>query len=295
MSEPQRIFKQLLKPNNKFCADCKKTDPRWFSSKHGVFLCEQCAEIHKSIFPKDAKKIKSLDELKFDLNDAIQLESLGNKKMNDYYEYYMNSNSRQDGTNKRRMIDFINDKYVIHRWANKRKKPKKSHLFKVLNESITFLGYLFIFAITLPITLLFLRLKFKNLQEYTKSISLGIIILMEILGINDKTYKIIDYFNPVFVEQILLGMAGIGFIDGFIYAIIVKLIRIFLDLKFFRIDMREFGIIPFCAVILLVFIRFGLKMLIISSIYATFIFFYFKLFILKIYDSKVEFGEKFLE
>lgn len=51
------ILLELAKqPDNSRCADCGAPDPEWVSFKHGVFVCLNCAGIHRSM----SKKVKSI-------------------------------------------------------------------------------------------------------------------------------------------------------------------------------------------------------------------------------------------
>ena len=55
-SKAEAIKKQLVvinellkKPENKYCADCKKTSPTWASVNLGVFVCINCSGCHREI------------------------------------------------------------------------------------------------------------------------------------------------------------------------------------------------------------------------------------------------------
>ena len=45
----QRLRELLQKPENLVCADCGAHRPTWGSSNLGVFLCTQCAGVHRSL------------------------------------------------------------------------------------------------------------------------------------------------------------------------------------------------------------------------------------------------------
>lgn len=56
----QRQLLLLLKePGNDVCADCKARNPRWASWDQGVFLCVQCASMHRKI-GSHVTKVKSV-------------------------------------------------------------------------------------------------------------------------------------------------------------------------------------------------------------------------------------------
>ncbi|KAF8504192.1 hypothetical protein BU17DRAFT_58306 [Hysterangium stoloniferum] len=46
----QRVLLELVgKPGNEVCADCKARSPRWASHNLGIFICMNCASIHRKI------------------------------------------------------------------------------------------------------------------------------------------------------------------------------------------------------------------------------------------------------
>ncbi|ORZ26592.1 hypothetical protein BCR41DRAFT_300799 [Lobosporangium transversale] len=81
-----RILKTLLqKPENKFCVDCRKKDPRWASFNIGCFMCIRCSGVHRSM-GTHISKVKSVD---LDSWTAEQVENMikwGNGKVNKYWE-----------------------------------------------------------------------------------------------------------------------------------------------------------------------------------------------------------------
>ncbi|ORY89134.1 hypothetical protein BCR35DRAFT_262791, partial [Leucosporidium creatinivorum] len=55
-----RQLLELLKlPGNDVCADCRSRNPRWASWDHGIFICVQCAGIHRKM-GTHISKVKSL-------------------------------------------------------------------------------------------------------------------------------------------------------------------------------------------------------------------------------------------
>lgn len=47
------------RPGNNVCADCRVTNPRWASWDRGIFLCVQCAGLHRKL-GTHLTKVKSL-------------------------------------------------------------------------------------------------------------------------------------------------------------------------------------------------------------------------------------------
>lgn len=45
----QRLAKVLERAENRTCADCSEPEPMWASTNWGVFICTQCAGVHRSL------------------------------------------------------------------------------------------------------------------------------------------------------------------------------------------------------------------------------------------------------
>ena len=80
------INKLLKKPENKFCADCKRTTPTWASINLGVFVCINCSGCHREI-GVHVTKIKSVN-LDVWPNEVLKnFQKINNKIANEYWEY----------------------------------------------------------------------------------------------------------------------------------------------------------------------------------------------------------------
>ncbi|OAX43756.1 Arf GTPase activating protein [Rhizopogon vinicolor AM-OR11-026] len=56
----QRTLLQLvMQPGNDVCADCKSRTPRWASHNLGIFICINCASIHRKL-GTHITKVKSI-------------------------------------------------------------------------------------------------------------------------------------------------------------------------------------------------------------------------------------------
>jgi hypothetical protein len=108
----QKILEKLIKENkhNYICADCDAKCPRWASVNLGIFLCYNCAGIHRGL-GTHISYIKSinLDEWKDDM--VKNMINHGNEKVNKKYEANLNiiKPTSNDDLEKRRY--FIEKKY----------------------------------------------------------------------------------------------------------------------------------------------------------------------------------------
>ncbi|CAH1794233.1 unnamed protein product [Owenia fusiformis] len=84
-----KSYKFLLdlrqKPGNNACADCGESDPEWTSWNLGVFLCEGCAGVHRSL-GAHISKVKSIRLDKWEEDQLRLMESEGNIKCQEKYE-----------------------------------------------------------------------------------------------------------------------------------------------------------------------------------------------------------------
>jgi len=87
MSKPttdrnQRQLVALLKePGNDQCADCKSRNPRWASWDQGVFLCVQCASMHRKI-GAHITKVKSVTLDTWTREQVDSMRQKGNLRVN---------------------------------------------------------------------------------------------------------------------------------------------------------------------------------------------------------------------
>jgi len=85
-AEYKRILEDLLKlDDNKRCADCSKPGPKWASVTLGIFLCLDCAGLHRNL----GVHISFIRSTSLDTWKPEQVENMrnmGNKKSNEVYE-----------------------------------------------------------------------------------------------------------------------------------------------------------------------------------------------------------------
>ncbi|KDN47621.1 hypothetical protein RSAG8_03411, partial [Rhizoctonia solani AG-8 WAC10335] len=74
----QRILQELVQlPGNEVCADCKSRAPRWSSWNLGIFICVQCASIHRKI-GTHVTKVKSVNLDAWTKEQVESVKNMGN-------------------------------------------------------------------------------------------------------------------------------------------------------------------------------------------------------------------------
>ena len=84
----QRLKELLWRPENQICADCGAHRPTWGSTNLGVFLCTQCAGVHRSL----GVHISAMLSTKLDdwTNDQLDnMDIIGNTRSNTTFEFHV--------------------------------------------------------------------------------------------------------------------------------------------------------------------------------------------------------------
>ncbi|XP_076310864.1 arf-GAP with dual PH domain-containing protein 1-like isoform X2 [Tachypleus tridentatus] len=84
----RRLFELLKRPGNNTCVDCRAPDPEWASYNLGIFLCTQCADIHRSMGPH-ISKVKSIRNVHWDTSQVDMMENGGNQRAHVKYEKHV--------------------------------------------------------------------------------------------------------------------------------------------------------------------------------------------------------------
>lgn len=115
-SSGKRRLKDLLnQSDNRTCADCGASDPKWASANIGVFLCLKCCGVHRSLGTHISKVLSvTLDDWSDEEVDAM-IEVGGNSSANSIYEAFIPegvSKPGPDASHEERMR-FIRSKYEL--------------------------------------------------------------------------------------------------------------------------------------------------------------------------------------
>ena len=128
-SKAEAIKKQLViinellkKPENKYCADCKKTSPTWASVNLGVFVCINCSGCHREIGVHITKiRSTNLDVWPKDILNNFKL--INNKIANKYWECKLKKfDFKKIQNDKYKLVEFIRNKYENKLWVDTSKK-----------------------------------------------------------------------------------------------------------------------------------------------------------------------------
>jgi len=115
----QTLLEAKQQQCNRRCADCGKEKPEWASTNLGVFLCLNCAGVHRS-FGTGVSKVKSLNLDKWSMDLAKNMLKIGNQKANIYWEKNLpHDYLRPTWESQTDMGDFIRMKYIEKRWTEK--------------------------------------------------------------------------------------------------------------------------------------------------------------------------------
>lgn len=126
-SRYQRQVGELARlPGNDACADCNGRNPRWASHNLGIFLCVQCAGVHRKM-GTHISKVKSLTLDEWSKEQVERMREFGNLKSNAYYNPNEQRNrppaNVDDGERDNELERFIRNKYEYRRFMDKRPPP----------------------------------------------------------------------------------------------------------------------------------------------------------------------------
>jgi stromal membrane-associated protein len=80
-SGKRRIRDLLNQPDNRVCADCGASDPKWASANIGVFICLKCCGVHRSLGTHISKVIYLLCSITYWLSICCLFSSLLKTKL----------------------------------------------------------------------------------------------------------------------------------------------------------------------------------------------------------------------
>ncbi|KAI9513474.1 hypothetical protein F5148DRAFT_7258 [Russula earlei] len=113
------LMELATKPGNDQCADCKTRNPRWASYNLGIFICMNCASIHRKI-GTHVTKVKSLTMDVWSKEQVEHMRQTGNVKSNETYNpdevRHPPPTNMVDMERDSELEKFIRDKYELKRF-----------------------------------------------------------------------------------------------------------------------------------------------------------------------------------
>jgi len=90
MNPINSVERMLSLPGNSICADCGTQGPKWVSINIGVFLCIQCAGVHRHL-GTHISQMRSIVMDVFTREEEKFIQTQGNQKINAELEHYLES------------------------------------------------------------------------------------------------------------------------------------------------------------------------------------------------------------
>eukprot|EP00613_Pedinella_sp_CCMP2098_P042819 CAMPEP_0171793728 /NCGR_PEP_ID=MMETSP0991-20121206/67706_1 /TAXON_ID=483369 /ORGANISM="non described non described, Strain CCMP2098" /LENGTH=421 /DNA_ID=CAMNT_0012404001 /DNA_START=94 /DNA_END=1359 /DNA_ORIENTATION=+ len=114
----KRLDNLLKLPEHQICADCPTKQPRWASSKLGIFICIDCSGIHRNL-GTHISFVRSVNLDSWTVQQVETMEQWGNSRAKAYYEAEVPSHYQRpyDGAGVREVQRFIRDKYEHKRFV----------------------------------------------------------------------------------------------------------------------------------------------------------------------------------
>ncbi|KIJ16285.1 hypothetical protein PAXINDRAFT_168446, partial [Paxillus involutus ATCC 200175] len=117
------LIELVTKPGNDVCADCKARAPRWASYNIGVFICVNCASIHRKI-GTHITKVKSITLDAWSKEQVQVMKEIGNIKSNALYNpdetRHPPPANMLDSERDSELEKFIRSKYELKRFVGRK-------------------------------------------------------------------------------------------------------------------------------------------------------------------------------
>lgn len=114
-------------PENKACSECNAPDPDWAAINLGVFFCIDCSGIHRSL-GVHISQVRSVLLDFWDPSQILTMESIGNKRANDYWEHHVPPNHHKPNpkSSSEERETWIRNKYEQRQFCDPKSQPPGS-------------------------------------------------------------------------------------------------------------------------------------------------------------------------
>lgn len=144
----QKILEKLIKENqfNNKCADCDTKFARWASVNLGIFLCQNCAGIHRGL-GTHISYVKSVNLDEWTLDMIENMKKNGNEKINKLYEANLNMKKPDSNSDLEERRNFIEKKYRDKKFysdlnlINQSQNVNENIIKKQVNKDIDLLSF----------------------------------------------------------------------------------------------------------------------------------------------------------
>ncbi|XP_044462874.1 probable ADP-ribosylation factor GTPase-activating protein AGD14 [Mangifera indica] len=110
------IIRGLMKrPENRTCINCNSLGPQYVCTTFLTFVCTNCSGVHREF----THRVKSISMAKFSAEEVSALQAAGNERARQIYlkGWDPHRNSYPDGSNLRKLRDFIKHVYVDRKYT----------------------------------------------------------------------------------------------------------------------------------------------------------------------------------
>jgi stromal membrane-associated protein len=207
----QMILELMGKEGNSLCADCNSNDPTWVSVNNKVFICTQCAGVHRSLgveysFVQSVK----LDDWKIDIVNEILTGGSTNTVNEEYLEFSVPENVLKPNPNSSRQDreSYISKKYVDRMFlpgdGKEKRRPNSIPQSEVNGESsCTSIGAIEFVGVV--------KIKLVSCTNLVNADVVGYSDPYVTMNLGKQTLKsktINNNLNPVFNEMIIFSWDG---------------------------------------------------------------------------------------
>ncbi len=219
LNPKERLSKIMSRPQNRICADCSAHKPTWGSTNLGVFLCTQCAGVHRSLGVHISAMLSTkLDD--WNHNQLDSMDAIGNIRANEKFEFHVPDDFPKPHAQEDRYYreQYIRKKYEQAAFVPLARKPPmqnptpfpppapslKDALKKDSNKNIGMVEFIGYVNVKLLRGENLLRMGFKGVDEQTNPYA-----VLQLGGQKVSSKVCSNTCNPLWDENVMLCWDGV--------------------------------------------------------------------------------------